>query len=110
MSYCLSRFSARRSRSKSERVRQQASHHQQTQRRIASATVLTMAASLLVAGPVRQAVADPDPQNAMATGPAVTTFPRPEDPDAALRAAVEEAKKLNKPVTVEEAFTETTRT
>jgi len=81
-----------------------------SKRRIASATVFTMAASLLVAGPIRQAVADPDPQNAKATGPAVTTFPRPEDPDAALRAAVEEAKKLNKPVTVEEAFTETSRT
>ncbi|MFD2353815.1 LamG-like jellyroll fold domain-containing protein [Nonomuraea ferruginea] len=69
-----------------------------------------MAASLLVAGPIRQAIADPEPQSAKATGPAVTTFPRPEDPDAALRAAVEQARKDNKPVAVEDAFTEASRT
>ncbi|MGW0484359.1 hypothetical protein [Nonomuraea sp. NPDC003214] len=54
-----------------------------------------MAASLLVAGPVRQAAAEPDPQEP--SSPSVTTFPRPEDPDAALRAAVAEAKQQNKP-------------
>ncbi|MGI5269849.1 hypothetical protein ACQEUU_11925 [Nonomuraea sp. CA-218870] len=35
----------------------------------------------------------------------MTTFPRPEDPDAALRAAVEQARKDNKPVAVEDAYT-----
>ncbi len=78
-------------------------------RRLAVATTLTVAASLLVAVPITQAVADPDAQ-AAAKGPAVTTFPRPEDPDAALRAAVEEAKKQNKPVAVQAAYTETSRT
>lgn len=64
-------------------------------RSLVSATVLTVAASLLVAGPVRQAAAEPDPQEP--SSPSVTTFPRPEDPDAALRAAVAEAKQQNKP-------------
>ncbi|MEQ4716544.1 LamG-like jellyroll fold domain-containing protein [Nonomuraea sp. B19D2] len=40
----------------------------------------------------------------------MTTFPRPEDPDASLRAAIEEAKKQNKAVAVQAAFTETSRT
>jgi hypothetical protein len=78
-------------------------------RRLAVATTLTVAASLLVAAPITQAAADPDPQSA-AKGPAVTTFPRPEDPDAALRAAVEEARKHNKAIPVQDAFTETSRT
>lgn len=78
-------------------------------RRLAVATTLTVAASLLVAAPIQQAAADPDPQNAAKVS-AVTTFPRPEDPDAALRAAVEEARKQNKPVAVPAAFSETSRT
>ncbi|MFB9883709.1 LamG-like jellyroll fold domain-containing protein [Planobispora siamensis] len=40
----------------------------------------------------------------------MTEFPRPEDPDAPLRAAIEEARKQNKPVAVEQAYTETSRT
>ncbi|MFI7640211.1 hypothetical protein [Nonomuraea sp. NPDC049400] len=72
------------------------------------ATVLTVAASLLVAGVADTAQADPKPAETPAT-PTVTTFPRPEDPDAPLRAASEEAKKQNKPVPVEAAFTETSR-
>ncbi|WP_228011178.1 hypothetical protein [Nonomuraea phyllanthi] len=71
------------------------------------ATVLTVAASLLVAGVSGNAQADPA---SGPTGPSVTTFPRPEDPDAQLRAALEEAKKQNKPVAVEAAYTETSRT
>ncbi|WP_436756808.1 LamG-like jellyroll fold domain-containing protein [Streptosporangium sp. V21-05] len=42
--------------------------------------------------------------------PKVTEFPRPEDPDAELRAAIEEARKQNKPVEVEAAYTEGSRT
>ncbi|MEW1838322.1 LamG-like jellyroll fold domain-containing protein [Nonomuraea angiospora] len=68
------------------------------------ATVLTVTASLLVAGAAGSAQADPKP-----TDPSITTFPKPEDPDAPLRAASEEAKKQNKPVPVEAAFTETSR-
>lgn len=78
-------------------------------RRLAVATTLTVAASLLVAAPIPQAVADPDLQNAVKV-PAVTTFPRPEDPDAALRAALEEARKQDKPVAVEASYTEASRT
>ncbi|WP_143591706.1 LamG-like jellyroll fold domain-containing protein [Thermoactinospora rubra] len=37
-------------------------------------------------------------------------FPRPEDPDAPLRAALEDAKRQGKPVAVEAAFTESSRT
>ncbi|MER6515043.1 LamG-like jellyroll fold domain-containing protein [Nonomuraea sp. NPDC001636] len=40
----------------------------------------------------------------------MTVFPRPEDPDAPLRAAIAEAKKQNEPVPVEAVFTETSRT
>ncbi|MEV4114388.1 hypothetical protein AB0J64_42620, partial [Nonomuraea sp. NPDC049695] len=72
------------------------------------ATVLTVAASLLVAGAAGSAHADPKPAETPAA-PSVTTFPRPEDPEAPLRAASEEAKKQNKPVPVEAAFTETSR-
>ncbi|MGV9328767.1 LamG-like jellyroll fold domain-containing protein [Streptosporangium sandarakinum] len=39
----------------------------------------------------------------------MTTFPRPADPDAALRAGIEAARKQNKPVEVEAAGTETSR-
>ncbi|WP_162795674.1 LamG-like jellyroll fold domain-containing protein [Nonomuraea lactucae] len=71
-----------------------------------------MAASLLVAVSIPQAAADPGPHGAKAgtAGPAVTTFPRPDDPDAPLRAAVAEARKQNKPVAVEAAFSESSRT
>lgn len=80
-------------------------------RRLATATVLTVTASLLVAGSVREALAEPEPQAATGpTAPAVTAFPRPEDPDAPLRKAVAEAKKQNKPVAVEATYTETSRT
>ncbi|MEV4017432.1 hypothetical protein AB0J35_43775 [Nonomuraea angiospora] len=68
-----------------------------------------MAASLLVAGVSGTAQADPEP-TATPTAPSETTFPRPEDPDAPLRAAIEEAKKQNKPVPVEAVYTETSRT
>ncbi|WP_153054038.1 hypothetical protein [Planomonospora sphaerica] len=40
----------------------------------------------------------------------MTEFPRPEDPDAPLRAAIEEARKQGKPVAVEQVYTETSRT
>ncbi|MER5427081.1 LamG-like jellyroll fold domain-containing protein [Streptosporangium roseum] len=40
----------------------------------------------------------------------MTAFPRPEDPDAPLRAALAEAKKQGQPVAVDEVFTETSRT
>ncbi|WP_443178499.1 hypothetical protein [Nonomuraea sp. 3N208] len=40
----------------------------------------------------------------------MTTLPRPEDPDAPLRAAIEEAKKRNEPVAVEAVYTESSRT
>ena len=39
----------------------------------------------------------------------MTQFPRPEDPDAVFRAAIEEAKKQGKPVEVTAAFTEKAR-
>ncbi|WP_375118103.1 LamG-like jellyroll fold domain-containing protein [Nonomuraea sp. MTCD27] len=68
-----------------------------------------MTASLLVAGVSGSAQADPEPA-ATPTGPVSTTFPRPEDPDAPLRAAIQEAKKRNAPVAVETAYTETSRT
>lgn len=52
---------------------------------------------------------DPTPTSDAAT-PSVTTFPRPADPDEPLRAAIEEAKRLNQPVAVEAVYTETSRT
>ncbi|MEU1724511.1 LamG-like jellyroll fold domain-containing protein [Nonomuraea sp. NPDC005692] len=76
--------------------------------RLAVAAALTVAASLLVAGAVPPAQAEPEPTRPSA--PTVTAFPRPEDPDAPLRAAVETARQLNKPVPVEAVFTETSRT
>ncbi|MFF0309595.1 LamG-like jellyroll fold domain-containing protein [Streptosporangium sp. NPDC004379] len=73
-------------------------------------TVSALAASLLVAAVPQTAQADPRPDAAVAPAkPSVTTFPRPADPDAALRAGVEEARKQNKPVEVEAAGTETSR-
>ncbi|MFB9674451.1 LamG-like jellyroll fold domain-containing protein [Streptosporangium vulgare] len=71
-------------------------------------TVLALAASLLVSGGAEAQVA-PTP-TAAPTAPVQTPFPRPEDPDAALRAAVAEARKQNKPVEAIGAFTETSRT
>ncbi|WP_162795520.1 DNRLRE domain-containing protein, partial [Nonomuraea lactucae] len=81
-------------------------------RRLATATVLTVAASLLVAVSITQASADPDSQATKKgkAAPTVTTFPRPDDPDAPLRAAVAQARKQNKPVAVEAAFSESSRT
>ncbi|GGS50180.1 hypothetical protein GCM10010156_06120 [Planobispora rosea] len=70
--------------------------------------VSSLAASLLVAGNPPSALADPEP--APSPAPAVTEFPRPKDPDAPLRAAIEEARKQNKPVAVESVYTETSRT
>ncbi|MEV4580258.1 hypothetical protein AB0K16_44130 [Nonomuraea jabiensis] len=77
-------------------------------RRLATATALTVAASLLVAGVGSAALADPDPKvtGGGASTPTVTTFPRPADPDAPLRAAIEEARKQGKPVAVEDVYTE----
>ncbi|WP_433256492.1 LamG-like jellyroll fold domain-containing protein [Streptosporangium sp. CA-135522] len=73
-------------------------------------TVSALAASLLAAGGSLPAQADPKPGAAPTPAtPAVTTFPRPEDPDAPLRAGVEEARKQNKPVEVEAAGTEASR-
>ncbi|WP_327092607.1 DNRLRE domain-containing protein [Nonomuraea sp. NBC_01738] len=69
-----------------------------------------MTASLLVAG-TTAAMADPEPTPTPgATTPTVTTFPRAADPDAPLRAAIEEAKKQGKPVAVEAVYTESSRT
>ncbi|MEV1004026.1 LamG-like jellyroll fold domain-containing protein [Nonomuraea sp. NPDC050202] len=79
-----------------------------TRRHLALGTALTVAASLLVAGASGVAQADPEPTNPAT--PAVTTFPRPADPDAPLRAVIAEAKKQNKPVAVEEVYTESSRT
>ncbi|MGS2640312.1 LamG-like jellyroll fold domain-containing protein [Streptosporangium sp. LJ11] len=70
--------------------------------------VLTLAASLLVSGGAEAQVA-PTP-TAAPTAPVQTPFPRPEDPDAPLRAAVAEARKQNKAVEVTGTFTETSRT
>ncbi|MFI9554563.1 LamG-like jellyroll fold domain-containing protein [Nonomuraea endophytica] len=67
-----------------------------------------MTASLLVAGH-EIAAADPAPPPAAPTASA-TAFPRPDDPDAPLRAAIEEARKIGEPVAVEAAFTESSRT
>ncbi|GAA4184409.1 hypothetical protein GCM10022252_13240 [Streptosporangium oxazolinicum] len=74
-------------------------------------TVSALAASLLVAGSSTPAQADPEPGSpAVPATPTATEFPRPEDPDAPLRAAIEEARKQNKPVEVEAAYTEGSRT
>ncbi|MEU1393889.1 MULTISPECIES: LamG-like jellyroll fold domain-containing protein [unclassified Nonomuraea] len=67
-----------------------------------------MAASLLATGTTAPAQADTAPTES--STPTITTFPRPDDPDAALRAAIEGARKQNKPVAVEAAFTEQSRT
>ncbi|MEU4832096.1 LamG-like jellyroll fold domain-containing protein [Streptosporangium sp. NPDC023615] len=70
-----------------------------------------MAASLLVAGGSTPAQADPQPGfQAAPAAPKAMEFSRPEDPDATLRAAIEEARKQNKPVEVEAAYTEGSRT
>ncbi|GAA4184417.1 hypothetical protein GCM10022252_13270 [Streptosporangium oxazolinicum] len=71
--------------------------------------VSALAASLLVPGSALPAQADPTPAPA-SSGPVQTPFPRPEDPDASLRAAVVEARKHNRPVEVTDTFTETSRT
>ncbi|MEV4159953.1 LamG-like jellyroll fold domain-containing protein [Nonomuraea dietziae] len=69
-----------------------------------------MTASLL-SGVAGAAQANPaPPASSQQAAPAVTTFPRPEDPDAPLRAAIEEAKKQGKAVAVEAAYTESSRT
>ncbi|GAA3092407.1 LamG-like jellyroll fold domain-containing protein [Streptosporangium carneum] len=74
-------------------------------------TVSALAASLLVSGGTSPAQADPEPSAKPApSGPTLTTFPRPKDPDAALRAGIAEAKKQNKTIEVAEAGTETART
>ncbi|GAT68126.1 YD repeat-containing protein [Planomonospora sphaerica] len=72
-------------------------------------TLSALTASLLVAGGSQPAQADPEPSTAP-SAPSATAFPRPEDPDAALRAGVAEARKQNKAVEVTAAFTETSRT
>ncbi|MFI7106591.1 LamG-like jellyroll fold domain-containing protein [Nonomuraea sp. NPDC050227] len=78
-------------------------------RRLAVAATLTVAASLLVAG-ATVASADPEPApTATSAPPSMTTFPKPEDPDAPLRAAVAQARKTGQPVPVEAAFTESAR-
>ncbi|MER6505978.1 hypothetical protein ABT158_04155 [Nonomuraea sp. NPDC001636] len=78
-------------------------------RRLAVAATLAVAASLLVAG-ATVASADPEPAPAATPAPAsMTTFPKPEDPDAPLRAAVDQARKSGQPVPVEAAFTEAAR-
>ncbi|WP_449065406.1 LamG-like jellyroll fold domain-containing protein [Planomonospora algeriensis] len=73
---------------------------------------MTLTASLLVAGTTASpAAADPQPSASPdPTTPTTTAFPRPEDPDAALRAAVAEAKKLGKPVEVTGTEAETSTT
>ncbi|MEU1730964.1 LamG-like jellyroll fold domain-containing protein [Streptosporangium sp. NPDC020145] len=74
-------------------------------------TVSALAASLLVGGGVSPAQAEPKPPAKPAPAePTFTTFPTPRDPDAALRAGIEAAKKQNKAVEVTEASTETART
>ncbi|MED7931479.1 DNRLRE domain-containing protein [Nonomuraea sp. LP-02] len=61
-----------------------------------------------MAGTSAPAQADPEP--AAKAAPTATAFPAPKDPDAPLRAALAEAKKQNKPVAVEEIYTEASRT
>ncbi|GAA1721921.1 LamG-like jellyroll fold domain-containing protein [Nonomuraea bangladeshensis] len=61
-----------------------------------------------MAGP--SAVAQAEPEPAAKAAPTATAFPAPKDPDAPLRAALAEAKKQNKPVAVEEIYTEASRT
>ncbi|MEV6861941.1 LamG-like jellyroll fold domain-containing protein [Streptosporangium subroseum] len=74
-------------------------------------TVSALTASLLVSGSALPAQATPEPSATIApSAPVATPFPRPEDPDAALRAGILEARKQNKPVEVVDAFTETSRT
>jgi hypothetical protein len=71
--------------------------------------MLTVAASLLVAG-TTVASADPEPApTATPAPPSMTTFPKPEDPDAPLRAAVDQARRSGQPVLAEAAFTESSR-
>ncbi|GII76381.1 hypothetical protein Sru01_13630 [Sphaerisporangium rufum] len=72
-------------------------------------TVSAVAVALLVPGGALPARAEPTPAPA-SSEPVQTPFPRPEDPDAPLRAAVVEAKKQGRPVEVVSAFTEASRT
>lgn len=69
--------------------------------------------SLLAGGAVPAVADDGQPSPGSAPGsstPPITTFPKPADPDAALRAAVAEAKKQDKPVQVTAADTESSWT
>ncbi|GII66910.1 hypothetical protein Skr01_69950 [Sphaerisporangium krabiense] len=78
-------------------------------RPLAVATALTVVASLVIASPSDPTWAQLKPTRSVYTSEP-TAFPRPDDPDAPLRAAVEEAKKRNEPVAVEAVYTETSRT
>ncbi|MFC4588160.1 DNRLRE domain-containing protein [Sphaerisporangium corydalis] len=74
-----------------------------------------MVASLLAAGGPSPATADTSPPSTQSTPakpavPAMTALPRPVDPDAAARAAITQARKLGKPVEVDQAGTEGSRT
>ncbi|MGC5012851.1 LamG-like jellyroll fold domain-containing protein [Streptosporangium sp. DT93] len=72
-------------------------------------TVSALVASLLVSSGALPAQADPTSPPTSAA-PLQTAFPRPENPDAPLRAAIAEARKQNKPIEVTGAFTEASRT
>ncbi|MFI6601123.1 LamG-like jellyroll fold domain-containing protein [Nonomuraea sp. NPDC050536] len=77
---------------------------------LAAAVVLSVSASLLVAGTsIAQAEPKPAAPSKGSTHTA-TTFPKRKDPDQPLRDAIAEAQKQNKPVPVEAAYTESSRT
>ncbi|WP_219519576.1 LamG-like jellyroll fold domain-containing protein [Nonomuraea ceibae] len=81
-------------------------------RRTAVATALILGVSLLTAPFTARAAPSPGPaeQAEQAEQPTVLTFPRPDDPDAALRDALAKARQHNRPVEATTAFTETSRT
>ncbi|GII89338.1 hypothetical protein Ssi03_73280 [Sphaerisporangium siamense] len=79
-------------------------------RRVALATALLLAGSLLTIPFTAQAEdrgAEPPAADPRAS---VVTLPRPDDPDAALRAAIARARDRNQAVEVTKEFTETSRT
>ncbi|MFF0574470.1 LamG-like jellyroll fold domain-containing protein [Streptosporangium saharense] len=73
-------------------------------------TVSALAASLLVNGGSLPVQAAGQNSAAAPSKEELAVFPRPEDPNAPLRSGLAEAKKLNTPVEVEEAGTESSRT
>ncbi|MEV6980385.1 LamG-like jellyroll fold domain-containing protein [Sphaerisporangium sp. NPDC051017] len=78
-------------------------------RAIAATSASVLMVSLLTVGAGSSAVADTKGTTSNPP-PARTEFPRPQDPDAPLRAAIEDAKRQNQPIAVTGVFTETSRT